>query len=270
MNVLVVDDNAIGRKLFLNLMRRYDAQIDEAEGGLRALEMVRQKSYDLIFLDYMMPDIDGIETYRRMKTMEGNLSKDAPVVALTANEEDGREMYLQAGFSDYLGKPVVLEELESIMGKYQGGALASNTVGSREPSQVVSKLDRFRKVTQLDLEKALEQLELESILIHMIEHFYSMMKQETQELQLFYQNIRRLNPESDEAAYTEALYQYQVKIHSMKSNAACIGATEVSQLAYDLEKTAAAKDGEKVLADTPLFVRKWAELYQALSQCMEN
>ena len=98
------------------LLKQTEVRIDSVHNGQECVEAVRKKRYDVIFLDHMMPVMDGIEAMRIMKADETNLSKTAPVIALTANAIQGmREMYLQEGFDDYLSKPVVGEELEKML-----------------------------------------------------------------------------------------------------------------------------------------------------------
>ncbi len=117
--VLVVDDNAINRKVFKGLLNETGLIIDEADSGSACLNMIRRNKYDIVFMDHMMPIMDGIETFRNMKTMEGNKSKDATVIMLTANAVGGaRELYLEEGFDDFIAKPIVPEELEKMIKKY--------------------------------------------------------------------------------------------------------------------------------------------------------
>lgn len=116
--VLVVDDNAVNRKVFCGLLKETKIQVDEAVGGMECLEKTRKKRYDLLFLDHMMPGIDGIETFRRMKEDPENLCRDIPVVVLTANAISGaREGYLEAGFTDFLSKPIDAEKLEKMIAR---------------------------------------------------------------------------------------------------------------------------------------------------------
>ena len=117
--ILVVDDNQINRKVFLNLLKELQMEIHEAAGGFACLDMVAKQSYDLIFLDHMMPDLDGVETIKKMQVSDNNLCKETPVIALTANALSGaREMYLDIGFSDYLSKPFQPEKLEEMLLEY--------------------------------------------------------------------------------------------------------------------------------------------------------
>lgn len=116
LDVLVVDDNGMNRKVFSMLLKKMGSNVDEAGGGIECLELVRKKKYDLIFMDHLMPVMDGIETLNRMKDLELSLNMETPVIALTANDlRNGRDFYLNAGFDSYLEKPVLPKNLEALM-----------------------------------------------------------------------------------------------------------------------------------------------------------
>ena len=115
---LVVDDNAMNRKLFWHLLKEFKCKIDDADSGKTCLEMIQKKKYDIIFMDHMMPEMDGIETFHHIKEMENHPNTDTPVVILTANAISGvKEEYLAEGFDDYMSKPVVPEKLENLIGR---------------------------------------------------------------------------------------------------------------------------------------------------------
>lgn len=117
--VLVVDDVKMNINVFKALLKRTKISVDSAMSGPEALEMIKDNKYDIIFLDHMMPDMDGIETYKHMKELEENPNKDTTVIMLTANAIMGaKEEYLGIGFSDYLSKPVQAAKLEAMILKY--------------------------------------------------------------------------------------------------------------------------------------------------------
>ena len=117
--VLVVDDNAINRKVFRGLLKATQLKIDEASSGPECIELVKRNKYHIIFMDHMMPDMDGIECFRILKKMEDNLSRNAAVIMLTANAVIGaKEEYLREGFDDFMAKPIVPEKLEEMIKKY--------------------------------------------------------------------------------------------------------------------------------------------------------
>ena len=115
--LLVVDDNAMNRLVFAELLRDMECSIDEADSGPKCLEMVQKEKYDIIFMDHMMPGMDGLETLERMRGFGDYINAKTPVIALTANAISGaKEMFMEAGFDDYLSKPIVPEKLERLLG----------------------------------------------------------------------------------------------------------------------------------------------------------
>ena len=117
--ILVVDDSAINIKVFCSLLKNHNMIIDTAKSGAECIVMAGKTRYDIIFLDHMMPGMDGIETLERMQKMNDLKSRGTPVVALTANAVVGsREEYITKGFSDYISKPIMPEELEEVILKY--------------------------------------------------------------------------------------------------------------------------------------------------------
>ncbi|MCR4649798.1 MAG: response regulator, partial [Lachnospiraceae bacterium] len=117
-SILVVDDNEMNLKVIKNLLKRNGIVPDLALSGAEAIELVGKKNYDIVFLDHMMPKMDGLETLARMKD-EGLVRLNMKIIALTANAVVGaRETYLKAGFDDYLSKPVEVELLEDKLKRY--------------------------------------------------------------------------------------------------------------------------------------------------------
>ena len=120
--VLVVDDNSLNIKVFVGLLKRTKVQIDTALSGREAVELGKKKKYDVVFMDHMMPEMDGIEAMKQMKGIGEAINADTPFIALTANAVAGiSKMYIEAGFSDYLAKPVQPEILEDMLKLYVGG-----------------------------------------------------------------------------------------------------------------------------------------------------
>lgn len=115
--ILVVDDNEMNLKVAKGLLKLYRVSPDMAAGGRQTLDMVRKKRYDIIFLDHMMPGMDGVQTLQKLQ--EEDLVHDTPVICLTANAIAGvREEYLKLGFADYLSKPIEVKALEAMLEKY--------------------------------------------------------------------------------------------------------------------------------------------------------
>ncbi|MCR5735514.1 MAG: response regulator [Lachnospiraceae bacterium] len=109
---LVVDDNRVNLLVATRFLDRLNGHIDTAKGGEEALEKMRETRYDLIFMDHMMPDLDGVQTFERSVSDPDNINHDTPMIMMTANALSGmREEYLNKGFADYISKPIEINEL---------------------------------------------------------------------------------------------------------------------------------------------------------------
>lgn len=148
--VLVVDDNELNLEVAAGLMTPYQIQADRAYSGQEALKKIKVQNYQLIFLDHMMPGMDGIETLKAIKKEIKGFS--VPVVALTANAIRGvEEMYLSKGFSDYLSKPIQPEKLLDILRKY-----INNEETHNKSSQEEMLKEAIEALQELDGERAAE------------------------------------------------------------------------------------------------------------------
>lgn len=114
--VLVVDDNWMNLKVIEGLLERYQIKVSTATNGPEALEKIESKEFDFVFMDHMMPDMDGVETFHRIRNKVGSYYKKVPIIAVTANAIAGsREMFVQEGFNDFIEKPIELSVLERLL-----------------------------------------------------------------------------------------------------------------------------------------------------------
>jgi signal transduction histidine kinase/CheY-like chemotaxis protein len=116
--MLVVDDNPVNLAVIKGLLNQYGITVDTAGGGEEAIERIQQASYDIVFMDHMMPGMDGMDAARAIRTL-GSRFAALIIVALSANAlSEAREQFLQAGMNDFLAKPIILSELRAILQKY--------------------------------------------------------------------------------------------------------------------------------------------------------
>ena len=119
LKVLVVDDNAVNLKVAKGLLRHLHVDAVTAQSGKECLELLKKECFNVVLLDHMMPEMDGVETLSAAENLEDNKSKGAVFIAMTANAIEGsREYYLEAGFDDYISKPVQIEILSNMLSKY--------------------------------------------------------------------------------------------------------------------------------------------------------
>lgn len=265
--LLVVDDNMMNRKVFINLLKETKVQIDEAESGMECLEKVAGTHYDIIFLDHMMPEMDGIETLHNMKKMTEYSCVNTPVIALTANAISGaKEMYLNEGFDEYLPKPVQAEKLEKMIRAFLPGDKVSYE--KREKSSKTSNIsdsdigiDKLPEIDGIEWKHALSTMPSVEVLENTVKNFYCLIDSEADCLESY---LRQIEENKD------MLNEYRIKVHTMKSSAAYIGALMLSSMAKTLEY--AARDGkmEVVKYMTPTFLEEWRSFKDKLSMYKEE
>lgn len=118
-HVLIVDDNRVNLAVAKGLMQPYGMQIDTALSGQIAIDMVQEKDYDIVFMDHMMPELDGIDTTKAIRALDGEKYKNLVIIALTANAiNDAKEMFLENGLQDFLAKPIEKKKLNRILDRW--------------------------------------------------------------------------------------------------------------------------------------------------------
>lgn len=117
--ILIVDDNAVNREVADGLMKPLDMHVDEACSGFECLKMMDERQYHIVFMDHMMPEMDGIQTLHEIKKLPSSVWRSTAVIALTANAgADARNTYLREGFTDYMMKPVDVNQLYRMIERY--------------------------------------------------------------------------------------------------------------------------------------------------------
>lgn len=264
-DVLVVDDNSVNRKVVRNLLKNTGIRIDEADSGERCLEMVCEKRYDMIFLDHMMPGLDGIQTLHEFSKLENNLNQGVPVIALTANAITGaKEMYINEGFDDFLTKPVIYSKLENMLLKYISEEKVvpiheemektftddigkeDNGIGGNEEDDIAKIREILEEIPEMNMEYALMLNGSEEVLFDTLSQFVKMIDYDINEINRF----RELLPD------VEAIKQYRVKVHAIKSSAMLVGQMYLGGMARMLELAAINGDIELIEATHDAFVNE--------------
>lgn len=255
--ILVVDDVQMNLKVFVGLLKSTKIQIDTAINGAEALELVQKQHYDVIFLDHMMPVMDGVEAFRRMKKLEKNPNANTPVVMLTANAvAEARNGYMDEGFSDYMAKPIREEVLLATLKKFLSKELVK-IIGEE-------KLDEPLKVTEPKSQLALSDfLDTATGLAYCMndKKFYKEMLDEyvksekTAELKEYFEN--------------GDLEYYRITVHAVKSTSLTIGASKVSEDAKALELACKENNLNFVKQNHEAFMEEYKSLIRGIqSGCL--
>lgn len=267
--ILLVDDNVVNRRVFVNLLKATKVKIDEASGGAQCLEMVCQKQYDLIFLDHMMPDIDGIEVLHEMQSWKDFPCKNTPVVALTANAVSGaKEMYCKEGFCDFLPKPVKPEKLEKMMMEMlPKEKVNSQPQKTESPEPETAKAEEevvLPELDGIDWNYARLYCRDTAILKDTVQYFHDMTDTDAAQLEDIMKDVMKGE------ARQEALRQFRVKVHAMKNSAAMIGAISLAGVAKILEYAARDERAEVIGSITPVFLQEWRKMKDVLKPVVQS
>ncbi len=270
--ILVTDDTENNILVVTRLLKRTGVRIDTADSGTKTLEMVKQKKYDIIYLDHMMPGMDGIETLHAMKGLDGSLNEDTPVIVLTANAVAGsREMYIREGFSDYMTKPVSYRSLRDSLKKYLSDEKIRNRTaagsGTPEAEAAAHEKESFlvyalKDVTDIDIDEGIKNSGDAVTLADVIRDYHAGIEE----------NADRIERELSE----RNIKDYTVHVHALKSSSRLIGAIQLSGMALELEnrgndylKSSADGDREKAeetLAKLDLKTRELLVLYRSFRE----
>ena len=257
--VLIVDDSQQNLQVLASLLQRTSMQLDKAGSGLECIEKVRSKKYHLIFLDYMMPEMDGMETFHKLREEENG--QEVPIIAITADVSTGiRQKFLSEGFVDYLSKPVMWDRLEEILLQFIPANLISREKDVREEWKIEEKqiLELKQKMKQWDIELS-EGLRLLSgsisqyrRLAELFVEYYVPNKEQ------LIQSFERLQQTQNEIKNMTGL------LHTLKSNARAIGAIELYELSFTMEKKGKLQDVNYINKAIPLLFFEWERVVQGI------
>ncbi|MBO7096298.1 MAG: response regulator, partial [Lachnospiraceae bacterium] len=261
--ILAVDDNNSNLRIVTLFLKRTGIVPDTCDGGLKAIEMCRNKKYDLILLDHMMPDPDGMGTLDLIRSDSKSLNRDTTVVVLTANAVAGsRKMYLDAGFADYLTKPVDSAILEQTVKKYlppekiipvtgrpSGSANAEAADGDEEELYEIEK--KLSRIEGLDVEVAMNYAGNDEVIL---EEVVSTIASGCEEM------IASLRKALEEEDYDS----YHRDTHSIKGLMATIGLSSLSERAKKHEFAARDLDKEFIKKDCEGFIEEYRTVCEKL------
>ncbi|MBO4415085.1 MAG: EAL domain-containing protein [Lachnospiraceae bacterium] len=256
--VLVVDDTPMNIAVVRSLLKRTQVNMDDASSGMDCLKKIEEKEYDLILLDYRMPEMDGIEVLKHIRELKNNPNSKIPVIALTANAIAGaREKFIGEGFDDYITKPVDGIKLEKMLMVYLpaekielnvNGSITekdkeeteakTEVSGSKTADAASSGTDGGKNAISefIDREVGIKNCGSEEI-------YESILKIFTDDIENKCSNIRSALKGND-------IKRYTIEVHALKSSARTVGAMEISKLAAELEAAGEQNDIERITADT--------------------
>jgi len=262
--ILVVDDMLTNLKVTEGLLAPYEARVDTCLSGLDAIELIKKFDYDIVFLDHMMPGMDGIETAHRIRALGTEYAQKIPIIALTANAIHGtEEMFYEHGFQAFISKPIDVMEMDSVIRKWVRDDKHKDVPVYDEPSASGIQAENLTiDIPGVDTKKGLSMyVGARKVYLPLLRSFAANTPGVLDKLR---------------AVSAETLHDYAITVHGLKGSSAGIGAETVREAALNLETMSRAGDlrgvlalNGKLIADAENIVanvKAWLEQHDAASE----
>ena len=256
-NILVVDDNEMNLKVAKGLLAPFQMQIDVALNGKEAVAMVQEKQYHIVFMDHMMPVMDGIEATRAIRSLEGEAYQKLPIVALSANAtSEARELFLQEKMDDFVAKPIKVKEIGKCVLKWLPEELvmeAENTAetvadsasegdfGTAKSMQADGSAsagaDDLPVIDGLDVAEGIKNCGSKKLFVELLGDFYKLIEPKSTKL--------------EKCLADGMIRDFTIEVHALKNTSRMIGAMELSELFYEMEQLGNAGEQKQIEARTP-------------------
>lgn len=289
--VLVVDDEPMNLMVAQGILNDYRMDVKTAESGMEAIEICEKEDFDLLFLDHMMPKMDGVETLHRIRKLMDDTKRDITAIAFTANAVSGaREMFYREGFDEFLSKPIETLEMErvlrkvlpqtkiayvsalklkrpsAIVGRDGDNASATAETGADQPAEVHSEEKAYEmpsdwlgqlKEAGINTAAGLQYSRADvDFYRQIVEKFMGDHKKNEEKLSEFYAN-------SDWG-------DYRISVHALKSTSKMIGADAFSEMAKAAEDAAKNLDTVYLDANHEPLLRAYSELTDLLTAALTS
>lgn len=260
---LVVDDNQVNLKVAKRSLSYYGLDVDIASNGKDAIELCRKNRYRLVFMDQMMPEMNGIEAMKQIRQLNSYYARggESRIVVLTADSISGVRVHLmEEGFDEYLGKPMNFKQLERLFVRFLPEECIQNSAEERpEESQEQEKEYRY-------LNEVLDQVEIERGLSNcggQLEDYLKILEITYQYGEKQLNELRSLRQQQD-------YENYIIKVHAMKSTAMNMGAVQVSDMAKRQEEAGLRGDYSYIDMHMEEFQREYRLLLEKIEAVLKH
>ncbi len=268
--VLVVDDNEVNLRVAEGILKLYEISAELVHSGKEAIERLRQQDIDLIFMDHMMPELDGIETTQIIRRSYGEYGKNIPIIAMTANAvNDAKNMFLSNGFQDFLPKPVTLKDINEMLRKWIPGTKLVfrdehdrkqvNVLVPEEDQkvQLVKKSEPEFTPMRIDMDYALENMGgMKDLYKELLEYSLEVQQERMEEIQTCY----------DKKDFKE----YQIRVHALKGAMRSLGIEEMALIAQKQEFACKEERYQDVIDEHEHFVEECDRAHDTIRWYLEQ
>ena len=259
-HVLIVDDNPVNLTVASGLLEPLQMHVDTAKSAAQAIDMIHDVKYDLIFMDHMMPEVDGVEATHIIRQLVPSYN-DVPIIALTANAiGSAREMFIREGMSDFVAKPIDLKEIISKLRKWlpkdkivpvDKNAAPQHETASAEESKQQGGFS-ISDIKELNIQNALSLLGTEKLFWTVLKDYFNAIEKKANVIL------------GHKAA--ERWRDYTIEVHSLKSTSRQIGADSIADTATELEKAGNEGNIDLINQKTDGMIEEYIKLHDALKK----
>jgi len=255
--ILLVDDNEMNRKVAVGLLEPLQMQMDTAINGKDALSMIQKKEYDLVFMDHMMPIMDGVEATKSLRKMEGEYYQKLPVIALTANAmKEARQLFSEAGMNGFVSKPIQMNQICQVIRKWLRQDLIE--MSTEEDNITNAKKVKKEPLTEetlqiegIDVLEGIKNTGSKEFLFQLLGDYCDLIDTKVQNLQQYLEEGR--------------IRDFTIEVHALKSSSRMIGALMLSKQFEFLEELGNANQIEKIMKETPEILEHYKKYEEWLA-----
>lgn len=238
--ILVVDDNKMSLTLTKNLISSFGIRVDGAESGEEAISVLENVCYHIVFMDYLMPGMDGVETTERIRAKEDNYCQKVPIIALTGDDTPDVELFRRAGMNDYLSKPLAKDMLVQMLHKWLPEEVSGEPAVSEEAQESERELPDIQGI---DAEEGIRNSGGYDAFRSFLGDFYKLIDAKSHLL--------------ERCLVEGRLKEYTIEVHALKNSARIIGAMELSRGFQQLEHWGKSGEVKKIEEETPILLDKY-------------
>ena len=251
--VLLVDDNIVNLKVTEGLLNSYKINVDTATGGFEAIDILKNnKEYDMVFMDHMMPQIDGVDTTRIIRNFPEEYYKNVPIIAFTANAvKDAQIMFLENGFDDFLAKPIEIKSLKQLLLKWLPEDKQIKSEPLPTPEKTIHTSEFAKMFKKIDVTIGLTSC------MGNLESYKDILK-------TFAGTCEKTVANINECVSKNVYSEFATHVHAVKSSAKSIGAIKLSEMALDMENAGKKGDREFVRLYLIDFISEYKAVYREI------
>lgn len=255
-SILIVDDNAVNLTVAKGLLEPLKMQISTVTSAAQTVEILKQQKFDLIFMDHMMPEVDGVQTTHIIRRLMPDCS-NVPIIALTANAIAGtREMFIAEGMNDFVAKPIDIKDINAKLKKWLPQEkiipISAEEAAMKDVKADSSPIKRsVSDITFLNIEEAMDLLKSDNL-------FWMVLKE-------YYISIDKKAVSIEQHLESQEWKDYTIEVHALKSTSRQIGADELADLAAELENAGKNIDIDFIQENTGKAMTMYRELKEKLT-----